>query len=260
MLYAFRWEPYWLTIERTVLAFDGKGAVPSGLRIVQLSDIHRSAIVPDSYIRECVSKVNELDPDLVFITGDCITGGEEWVDGLGELLSPLDAKLGVWASMGNHDGGEWAKVRGGPRDSGRVRGELEGAGIGVLENESVLLEHGGVPVRVVGMGDLWAGYFEPGEAFRGAREDEFVICLSHNPDTIGSLGGYPVDLLLSGHTHGGQVSIPFVGAPLLPVENTEYARGLHRIAGGYAYVNRGVGLLRKVRFNCRPEIAFFVVR
>jgi len=96
MLYAFRVEPYWLTVEHTVLSFDEGERIPTGLRIVQLSDIHRSAIVPDSYIRECVSRVNALDPDLVLLTGDFITGMEEWADGVGELLAPLGATLGVW--------------------------------------------------------------------------------------------------------------------------------------------------------------------
>ena len=259
MLYSLTWEPYWLKVERNVIAFDGGGRVPAGLKIVHLSDIHRSDIVPDSYISGCVSKVNGLEPDIVFLTGDYITGRKRWIEGLGELLAPLEAGMGVWAVPGNHDGGKWAAVRGGPTNPGRIREELERAGIGVLENESVRLQRAGVPFTVVGMGDLWSGSFDSLKAFQGIDPGQFVICLTHNPDTLRMLRDYPVDLFLCGHTHGGQVCLPFVGAPLLPVEDTRYSGGLYRLGRGFAYVNRGVGLLRKVRFNCRPEIALFEV-
>ena len=258
-LYVFRWEPYWLKVERNVLTFDERDGVPSGLRIVHLSDIHRSDIVPDSYIRKCVSKANELEPDLILLTGDYITGDVGWAAGLGELLAPLKASMGVWACLGNHDGGKWSARYGGPPGYNRVREELKKAGIGVLVNENVQLEYDGVPVTIVGMGDLWAGYFDPETTFQGIAPDGFVICLTHNPDTLEMLQGYPVDLFLCGHTHGGQVSVPLVGAPILPIEDTRYGGGLYRLSENYAYVNRGVGLLRKVRFNCRPEISFLRV-
>ncbi len=248
-------EPYWLAVERHSLRFASKHNPPCGLRIVHLSDLHRSRIVPDSYLRDCIATANELAPDLVVMTGDYITSSRKWADRLGGLLVPLQATVGVYATLGNHDGGRWAAAHGGSPDTSFVREALEKAGIRVIVNRSLRLKYRDKVITLVGLGDLWAGEFDAPRAFRGVGADEFTIALSHNPDTIRELRKYAVNLILCGHTHGGQVRLPFIGPPILPVDDKQYSAGVYRIGEQVAYVNRGIGLLAKVRFNCRPEIA-----
>jgi len=252
--YACRVEPYWLKVERREIPLGPRHRAAGPIRIVQLSDLHRSRIVPDSYLRKCVARANELDPDLVLMTGDYVTHGLQWTSGLGKVLSGLRAGSGKFASFGNHDGGGWAATCGGPRDTTAIERELAAAGFRALVNQSVTLDVRGVRLAIVGLGDLMAGQFEPHTAFKHVPEGRFVIALSHNPDTLRELENFPADLILCGHTHGGQVCIPFLGPPLLPVEDTRYSAGMYRLGAARAYVNRGLGLLRQVRFNCRPEI------
>lgn len=254
-LYASFLEPYWLVVERHCLKFGSNQSAPAGLRIVHLSDFHRSKIVPDSYLRECISKANELKPDLILMTGDYIMGKEKWANSLGDLLEPLRANLGVYATLGNHDGGKWAAAYGGILKTSVVKDELEKAGIRVLVNESVEVNYHGKRITLVGLGDLWAGQFDLPLGFQGVETSQFTIALSHNPDTIEELQNYPADLIFCGHTHGGQVRIPFWGPPILPIEDKQYAAGIYQVGEQVAYVNRGVGLLKRIRFNCRPEIA-----
>ena len=254
-LYVFFLEPYWLVVERHTLKFASRQDLPSGLRIVHLTDLHRSKIVADSYLRKCISKVNKLEPDLILMTGDYITGKSKWANSLGELLKLLRAKLGVYATLGNHDGGQWAAQHGGVPETSIIKSELEETGIRVLVNESVEVQYHNKTITLVGLGDLWAGEFNPSLAFQGVETSQFTIALSHNPDTIEKLRKYPADLILCGHTHGGQVRIPWSGAPILPIEDKRYSAGVYAIAERIVYVNRGVGLLKRIRFNCRPEIA-----
>ena len=253
-LYSYFLEPYWLAVERHKLNFDRKYNPPSGLTIAHLTDLHRSEIVPDSYLQKCIAKVNSLKPDLVLLTGDYITWDVKWAESIGEILSSLKGRLGVFASLGNHDGGDWA---GFPSDT--VISSLEDAAIRVLINESVKLSFKGTSVTIVGLGDLWAGDFDAEAAFGNVDPGSFTITLSHNPDTIGNMLNYSSNLTLCGHTHGGQVWIPLIGPPILPVDDKTYSAGIYLEGEQTIYVNRGVGLLRRVRFNCRPEIAFIEI-
>jgi predicted MPP superfamily phosphohydrolase len=252
--YSYFLEPYWPAVERLKLELPLADNPPAGLKIVQLSDIHLSAIVPDSYIAECIEKVNELKPDIVVLTGDYITRNRKYAASISKLFKRLQAGLGVYASLGNHDGGDWA---GFPTDT--VVEALEKAGVRVLINESLELEYGGRRFFLAGLGDMWAGQFEPSPAFESVPPEAFTIVLNHNPDTLRDLRDYRTDLVLCGHTHGGQVCIPLFGPPILPVTDRNYSYGLYREEKRLVYVNRGLGLLRRVRFNCRPEITYIEV-
>ncbi len=257
--YSFLVEPYWLAVERHSLEFASRDNPPCGLKIVQLSDLHRSKIVPDTYLGDCIATVNGLAPDLVVMTGDYITHGTRWVKGLRDVLTSLQAPLGIYAVFGNHDGGKWAARYGGSSDTSLVRRELEQAGIRTLVNQSLRLEYGGKAFTLVGLGDLWAEEFDAVAAFRRVEAEEFTIALSHNPDTITELQKYPANLILCGHTHGGQVRIPLVGSPIVPIADWKYTAGLFRMGEQVAYVNRGIGLMMKVRFNCRPEVTYLEI-
>jgi predicted MPP superfamily phosphohydrolase len=109
-------------------------------------------------------------------------------------------------------------------------------------------------IRLVGVGDLWSNGVHPKIAFQGVGPDDHAILLAHNPDTKDFVAEYPWDLMLSGHTHGGQVVLPFVGARFVPVRDKNFIAGLKQWNGRQVYITRGVGNVRGVRVNCRPEV------
>jgi predicted MPP superfamily phosphohydrolase len=190
---------------------------------------------------------------------------------VGEILAGLRAPDGVLAVLGNHDAGVFSRTRHRP-DARRIDflvGELGKAGARVLENEALVVSRGEDRMRVVGLGDLWCRRFEPRRVLP-AEPRLPTVALSHNPDTAPELSRLGCDLILSGHTHGGQVSIPLIGPPMLPVRRKDLAAGLHRLgedpdapdeeAPAYVYVNRGVGWLRRIRFRVRPEVTVLRLR
>jgi len=194
------------------------------------------------------------------LTGDFITRGYHHLDGYAEVLKPLAANVPTFACLGNHDGGRWAARRHGYADSSRVREVLTRAGVTLLHNSARTIHVRNCNVRLVGVGDLWAGEMQPMIAF--AKTDptaERTIVLSHNPDTKDYMKDYPWDLLLSGHTHGGQVKLPFIGAPVSSVRDKRFLEGLREWEGRWVHVTRGVGNLWGVRFNCPPEVSLITL-
>ena len=164
-------------------------------------------------------------------------------------------------TLGNHD----YDPRGGiPGPATTISDELvpklKQAGCTVLLNQSIALHRGDERLWLVGLEDLYTTRFLPQLAFFNAPGDEPKICLSHNPDGTKGLVPHGPDLILSGHTHGGQVRVPFWGAILLPISDKRLDEGRFILPHGQLYVSRGVGFLARVRFDCRPEIPIFVLR
>ena len=254
--YAFGIEPTWLrTVEQEVRV---RGLDPAfqGYSIGQLSDLHVGAGVPLPYLRGAVQRLNAAAPDVIAVTGDIVHEGgsvEEARTAAG-VLAGLRAPDGVYAVLGNHDLGVFSRhEREQPGTRAQIVDALHAVGIRVLENEEKILSRGTARLRLIGLDDYWAGRHDPdavGQPSPGAPR----VVLCHNPDAAPHLAERDVDLLLSGHTHGGQVSIPFLGPPILPVENREYVAGLYRLGETDLYVNRGVGWLRRVRLFVRPEV------
>jgi len=252
-------EPHWLTVGRHNFRLARGGHSPP-LRILQLSDLHASRVVSLNFISEAVRMGLELHPDLICLTGDFITRGHKQLDGYAEVLQPLSATLPTFACLGNHDGGVWAARRNGDSDTSRVREVLANAGVTLLHNSAQTVRVRDRNLRVVGLGDIWAGEMQPMIAF--ATPDpgaDATIVLSHNPDTKDYMKAYAWDLLLSGHTHGGQVRLPFIGAPVVPVRDKRFLEGLHEWEGRQVHVTRGVGNLYGVRFNCPPEVSLLTL-
>lgn len=249
-------EPHWIEVKRTRLPAAG-APLPRAVRILHLSDLHLSGVVPLPLITRAIRLGVAEKPDLVCVTGDFITSRlgreKEFAAALRELADAAPA----YATMGNHDGGRWAGLHGGYPDSAPVRAFAAEAGLRVLHNDSALVRLGGTALRLTGLGDAWAGEIDPPAAFARARAghaDAHVV-LSHNPDTKGDLRPFAWDLMLCGHTHGGQVSLPFLGGGLFaPVRDKRYISGLHRWDGRHLYVSRGIGSILGLRFNCRPEV------
>ena len=255
--YAFGIEPTWLRTVRHEAPVRGLDPALDGLRIVQLSDLHAGRRVPLDYLREAVDDAMALQPDLVVLTGDFVHrgGDRESIRNVAGLVERLRAPDGVYGVFGNHDHGVYQPGgRGG--DNVRLRDELGAAGLELLRNKAALLRGGGL--RLAGYEDLWSGAFNPAAI---QRLDELpTVALSHNPDTAPSLAHRGAALILSGHTHGGQVSIPVLGPPILPVERREYAAGPYDLGATRLYVNRGIGWLVRVRMFVRPEVTLHILR
>jgi predicted MPP superfamily phosphohydrolase len=197
----------------------------------------------------------------VLLTGDFITRKFDRFNRYTEILSPLAKAAPCLACLGNHDGGLWARDRHGYADTEPVRNLLTKSGIELLHNRATNLRIRDRNLRLVGMGDWWADEFDPGAAFADAASDsnETVLVLSHNPDTKDFLRAYSWDLLVCGHTHGGQIYLPLIGTPFAPVQDKRYVKGLHRWNGRWIHITKGVGNLLGVRFNCRPEVSLLTL-
>ncbi len=246
-------EPGWLKVARHNVPLWPEKSDP--VRLLHLSDLHADPMSL-AEIRSAVELGIAEKPDLICLTGDFITWKYDQWDEYATILAKLPAAAPVYAVLGNHDGGGWARHNGYP-DTSLVRGMLERAGIPLLHNRRESLTIKGRRFTLAGLGDWWADEMRPAEAFAGhqPRPEEPVILLSHNPDTKDKLTSWPWHLMLSGHTHGGQLSLPLVGTPFAPVRDKRYVRGLHRWNERWLHITSGVGALHHMRFNCRPEIS-----
>jgi predicted MPP superfamily phosphohydrolase len=247
-------EPDWLGVSRVSIGFD-ESRRHKPVRILHLSDLHLSRFAPLPLIEEAFRIGLSESPDIACLTGDFITAYEPYDrDEYGRALSRLAQTLPVYACLGNHDGGVWAMSRKGHKNFWVIGQLLEDSGIHVLHNRSEAIRIAGREIQLVGLGDLWANEVDREAAFR-SRRDLPTIVLAHNPDTKDLISSYPWQVMLSGHTHGGQVVLPLAGPCFAPVKDRRYIAGLGEWNGRRIYVTRGVGNLRGYRFRCRPEVA-----
>jgi predicted MPP superfamily phosphohydrolase len=257
MSYGYRIEPTWLEVNRLHIPIQDLPPGLAGFRIVQLSDFHCSRQVRASYLAEAVRLAQAQRPDLVVLTGDFIHRGYRYVNTVAELLGAFHAPHGVYGVLGNHD----YSVRNALgfrrfRHLHRaVTRSLSAHGIRVLRNESVTLTRGGGHLHLIGVNDLWSGACDLEQAFQKAASDAPCIVLAHNPRTVEHLDDRRCDLMLSGHTHGGQVNLPGVGRPALSRKSRRLAAGLYQHCATPVYVNKGVGFGFRFRFGVRPEVA-----
>jgi uncharacterized protein len=252
--YAFGVEPNWLerTFQRVKLPCKN---LSSGVRILHLSDFHASPVVPFSLIENSVELGLEAKPDLICLTGDFVTDATPFDEAeYARILRRLSSAAPVFATLGNHDGGRWGAKVGGLKDSAVVRALLGAANVPLLHNRSEVVRVRDQSVRLAGVGDLWSDGVDADLAFENVPADDPAILLAHNPDTKDLLAGKPWDLMLSGHTHGGQVVLPMLGERFVPVRDKRFIAGLKQWNGRQVYVTRGVGNIDGVRVNCRPEV------
>jgi predicted MPP superfamily phosphohydrolase len=245
-------EAKWCRLTRVSVGLPNLPAPFEGTTIAFLSDVHHGPFVPRAYVRSIVEMTNRLKPDIVAIGGDYCHHGARFIAPVLEDLGGLRARMGRVAVLGNHDHND------GLRES--LDG-LAGAGIPLLRNSGTWLEKGGSRLRIGGVGDLWTDRQDVRSAIGDATGRDAVIVLSHNPDVAETLRDDRVGLMLSGHTHGGQVVVPLFGAPCVPSAfGQKYLRGLVEGPRCQVFVSRGVGTVTPpVRLFCRPEVALITL-
>ncbi len=260
-LYACGIEPVWLRRTVVPVVLDSLPEAFEGFTIAQLSDLHVGSGVSRSFLEHAVSVANAARPDLAVVTGDLVD--DRGLHGAAEeaaaILSGLQARHGVCAVLGNHDTGAFFPLEEVATDAvHRLERELGRAGIDLLENECRILQRGRGRLRVAGLGDLWSGRFEPRRTHL-AEPKGVCLALSHNPDTAPELARRGADLILSGHTHGGQVNLPLFGPPYLPVRCKQFVAGPYAVEGSRLYVNSGLGYSHRIRFRARPEVTILTL-
>ena len=233
------------------------------IRLLHLSDLHLSRMVSLEYLKNALGLGLEQSPDLCMITGDFITDQPDQGDlfEYAKLLRHFAAKVPTFACLGNHDGGKWSAEHGGYRSTKTVKNLLQSSNIKLLENEKYEIFVQGQQLELVGLGDLWSGNCRPHSCLDRVSKDspktrKPILLLNHNPDAKEALSEYRWDLMLSGHTHGGQFKVPFENlTPFAPVKDQSMVDGLFNWNGRIIHITRGVGNLYGVRLNCRPEIS-----
>jgi hypothetical protein len=253
-------EPNRVQLVRQEIALRRWPSRMDGFTIALLSDFHYDRLFSVHPIRKAVEVVNNLHPDLIALTGDFVSvpwfgdpvKGASVAEPCAELLRELKAPYGLWAVLGNHDVFS---------DPDRVTSALRAVGIPVLANQSVPIEKDGGRFWLGGVDDVLGEAADLDATLHDVKADEPVVLLAHEPDYADHVARYPVDLQLSGHSHGGQVRVPFFAPLYLPDLAKKYVRGLYKIRELTLYTNAGLGTVEvPVRFDCPPEITLFTLR
>ncbi len=286
-------EPRLLRTTRKKLAVKDLPPDLEGLRIVQFGDLHLAPHSSKRYLAKIQRRIAALNPDLLLFSGDflCYSESHDW-DLLSQFLAPLSARYGCFASLGNHDYAEYAALR--PDGTRVIRRDntsplvagakrlvtpqeeiqyeesheplslhtklldtLTASPFTVLENETTQVEIGKSRINITGLGDIWTGNFDPVKGFTDYDPSAPGVILSHNPDTAAALADHPGELVLSGHTHGAQVNLPWFRKRFLSLQNMNHYRGEHRVGDKTLYVNRGCGAVFFFRWCSIPEITLF---
>jgi predicted MPP superfamily phosphohydrolase len=243
-----------LDLTRIELPVRGLAEAHRGLVACQISDFHVDRDEDLTRLYVAVEAINRERPDLVFLTGDYFSGPDtmqRFLVPFREALSGLKPAHGVIAILGNHD--HWSSAE-------KITAALGAAGADVLANQNRRIMIRERELIVVGIDDLWSRHAEPARAFAGIEPGENTIVLAHNPDTALYARHLHPGVMLSGHTHGGVVRIPYYGSPLKSILRIgkRFYSGLNQYEDFFIYTNRGLGTFwLRIRINCRPEISRF---
>lgn len=260
-LHALPMNRRWVEIHRRKMAMQRLEHAYAGMKIVQISDLHYSPMVWRRYLIQYLEWVNELEPDIVVVTGDLITGGYRFAHRIATILNHLKTKHGVICTFGNHDYSIYGRneSREGKRRADYLEDCLEDHGLVVLRNEvhRVHLKGTATPLTIVGLDDEWSGHIDPDEAFDGVNPEHPIICLNHNPANARELLKYPWQWMLAGHTHGRQLATSRIGKALYPKRYRHFTHGYYSLEGRHLYVNKGLSYGQRVLDWCRPEVTVF---
>jgi predicted MPP superfamily phosphohydrolase len=258
--YSFFFEPHSPVVEQVEIFLPRLPEQFNGFKIVQLSDLHYGPHISTADLTGVVEATNELQPDLTVITGDFVSvplfgdpsRARKDAEPCASVLAGLSARAGRFAVLGNHDhsaGADW------------VATPLNLIGIAVLRNRAVPIESNQARLWVAGVDDVLTHGADLQRALEQVPKNEPTVLLAHEPDYADHVARFNVDLQLSGHSHGGQVRLPLLGAPILPAMARKYPIGLRRVGPLHLYSNRGIGVIDPpARFNCPPEITLLTLR
>jgi uncharacterized protein len=244
-------EPFMIAVERQEIFLRRLPKALDGFRVVHLSDLHYGPLVEPRHLERAIAIANELKPDLIALTGDYISQERMYAAPCAELVGRLRARHGVFAILGNHD--HWT-------DATLIADLFSAEGIRMLINEGVRIDARGHSFWLAGVDDTMVGLEDISLSLAGAQDGEFKLLLAHNPIILRRAARADVDLVLSGHTHGGQVT-------LRPEKNRSgrprrrMLRGLGRRANTQIYVTRGLGtVVLPIRYGCPPEVSLLELR
>lgn len=291
-------EPHLLSITKLTLPIPRLQASLNGLKILQFSDLHWSGDFSSHLKRKLIQKINQLQPDLIVFTGDFLCRSKlEDKEGLQQLLCCLQAPYGCFAILGNHDyerfitvntdgyydveypsttsdiGKGFKRLFSSTTLTGQATEEAKKVGqhrelvdllsqtpFQLLNNKTQLVSLRDSKINICGLEEYSLGRFNPEKAFQHYDDTYSGIVLSHNPDTIERLKPYPGDVILAGHTHGGQVNLPFLWKKFTQIEHLEFKSGLKRIGKRWAYINRGLASVMRFRWFAMPELTLLTLQ
>jgi predicted MPP superfamily phosphohydrolase len=251
-------EPNGFAVETVHLRLKRLPRVFSGFRVAQISDIHMGGWMNRDRLQHVADLIIAQKPDVLMITGDFLKGrsftetAKQGISDMIEILSPLASSIPTFAVLGNHD--YWTNPE-------AIREMLRSCGITDLTNTVFAVTREDENLFLCGIDDIRHGNVRLDDVIAQLEEDSAAILLVHEPDfadTSAATGKF--DLQISGHTHGGQIVIPFYGPPVLPPSGRKYPSGLYKVGTMFQYTNRGVGTdTVSIRLNCPPEITLFVL-
>jgi hypothetical protein len=264
-VYSGEIDRHWLEVTRRDIHLSGLPAAFDGLRIAQLSDIHMDEFTEPYFLHHVVDRISLVKPDMVLLTGDYVSNGlsskqiairSAWQ--CARILAQLECRH-LYGVLGNHD----ISV-----DAQAVTEAFSANGIAMLNNACLPIERSGERIWLAGLDDPLEGNPNPELAIPASirnQPNEPVVLMCHAPDYADTLLAHPagkaVGLMLSGHTHGGQVRLPLVGALQLPPLGRKYVEGWFQLGQMQLYVNRGIGTVGiPFRLDCPPEISLFTLR
>lgn len=255
-IYSTLLEPLWFDIVELPISLSRLPRAFSGFRVLQISDIHAGEQFMPGHLGEIVQKILELKPDIVLITGDFVCSSSAMTDEIlgttEDLLAQISVSIPTFVVMGNHD--YWWDVA-------RVREMLQRANVKELANDFFTIQKDDASLHICGVDDFYERKSELGPILANLPEEGCAILMAHEPDFAdkSSVTGR-FDLQVSGHSHGGQVVLPFIGPLVLPNYGRKYPSGSYTVGNMHQYTNRGLGMVFPyVRFLCRPEITVFTL-
>lgn len=270
-----------------------------GLKLLHFSDLHWSDNFSSNLKMKLIRKINHLKPDLIFFTGDFLCRSKlENPNELKETLNLLEAKIGCFAVLGNHDYAQFVTVNSkGNYDVERLATNSTNIGKGfrrlfqtssltghitenamrvgyheeliellkktsfrLLNNATIQVFYRGKGMNICGLEEYSLGRFNPKEAFKNYDKSCPGVVLSHHPDTLEMLKEFPGDLILCGHTHGGQVNLPGIWKRFTQIKHPQFKSGLKKIAQKWAYINRGISSVLKFRWFAAPELTLLTLK
>ena len=257
MIYPFL-EAKWCRVVRRTIALPNLPPPFRGVTIALLADVHHGPFVPLAYVRHVVAMTNALKPDIVALVGDFVHRHHSYIAPAIDELGKLKGVIGRFAVRGNHDNRDYHGIRNFRPLSCAALAE---ANLPDLNNTGAWIERRGARLRICGVGDLWTDHQDLETALGDATDRDAVLLLSHNPDFVEIIRDRRVGLVLSGHTHGGQIVVPGYGAPIVPSRyGQKYLYGFVDGPCCPVFITRGVGtVIPPVRFLCRPEVALITL-